>query len=112
MKNFVQPGDVLTLTAPYDVASGGGILVGPIFGIAAFSALSGAAVEAKTTGVFDLVAATHASTQGLAVGDAVYWDNSAKKATKTDTSNTKIGVAVAAKASADAVVRVRLNGTF
>jgi len=112
MKNFVQPGDMLTLTAPYDVASGGGVLVGSIFGIAAFAALNGASVEAKTTGVFDLVATTHATTQAFAVGDAVYWDNSAKKATKVDTSNTKIGVAVAAKASPDAVVRVRLNGSF
>ncbi|WP_336801800.1 DUF2190 family protein [Kaistia sp. MMO-174] len=112
MKNFVQPGDMLTLTAPYDVASGGGILVGSIFGIAAFSALSGAGVEAKTTGVFDLTAEGAASGQAFAVGDAVYWDNTAKRATKTSASNTKIGVATAAKASTDVVARVRLNGAF
>ncbi|WEK50317.1 MAG: DUF2190 family protein [Candidatus Kaistia colombiensis] len=112
MKNFVKPGDVITLAAPSAVVSGGGVLVGTIFGIAAYSAASGADVEVKTTGVFDLDAATHATTQAIAVGEAVYWDATAKKATKTGTDNTKIGVAVAAKASPDAVVRVRLNGTF
>ncbi|WP_336801712.1 DUF2190 family protein [Kaistia sp. MMO-174] len=112
MKNYVKPGDMLTLAAPYDVASGGGLLVGSIFGIAAFSALSGAVVEAKTTGVFDLLAEGAGSGQAFAVGDAVYWDNTAKRVTKTTASNTKIGVAVAAKATADVVARVRLNGSF
>lgn len=112
MKNFVQPGDVITLAAPAAVASGGGVLVGTIFGIAAFSAANGAPVEVKTTGVFDMDAVAHATAQAIAVGEPVYWDATAKKATKTDTSNTKIGVAVAAKASTDGVVRVRLNGAF
>ena len=35
MKNYVQPGNTITLTAPYTVASGDGLLVGSIFGIAA-----------------------------------------------------------------------------
>ena len=35
MKNFVQPGSTITLTAPYAVASGDGLLVGAIFGVAA-----------------------------------------------------------------------------
>ena len=33
MKNFVQPGNTITLTAPYAVASGDGLLVGYIFGV-------------------------------------------------------------------------------
>ena len=30
MKNYVQPGNTITLTAPYAVASGDGLLVGSI----------------------------------------------------------------------------------
>jgi len=41
MKNYVQPGNTITLTAPYAVASGDGLLVGAIFGVA-----SGTASEA------------------------------------------------------------------
>ena len=33
MKNYVQPGNTITLTAPYAIASGDGLLVGSIFGI-------------------------------------------------------------------------------
>ena len=35
MKNYVQPGNTITLTAPYAVTSGDGFLVGSIFGVAA-----------------------------------------------------------------------------
>ena len=35
MKNFIQPGNTITLAAPAAVTSGSGLLVGAIFGIAA-----------------------------------------------------------------------------
>ena len=38
MKNFIQPGDSLTVSAPYAVTSGQGVLVGALFGIAAYDA--------------------------------------------------------------------------
>jgi len=38
MKNFVQPGKTITLTAPYAVTSGDGLLVGSVFGVAAGTA--------------------------------------------------------------------------
>jgi len=109
MKNFVQPGDTLTLTAPYDVASGAGMLVGLIFAVAAFTALSGAQVEGVTKGVFDLTAL---STDTATVGAAIYWDNTNKRCTTSSSGNTKIGVATAVKANGAATVRVRLNGVF
>lgn len=109
MKNFVQPGDTLTVTAPYDVASGAGMLVGLIFAVAAFAALSGAQVEGVTKGVFDLTA-LNADT--ATVGAAIYWDNTNKRCTTTSSGNTKIGVATQAKANGDTTVRVRLNGVF
>lgn len=109
MKNFVQCGDTITLVAPYDVVAGACLKVGSIVAVATYSALSGAAVEASTEGVFDLAKATGAA---WAVGDALYWDDSAKKVTGTSSGNTKIGVALLAAASGDTVGRVRLNGAF
>ena len=45
MKNFVQPSNTITLTAPYAVASGDGLLVGSIFGVAAGAAALGESVH-------------------------------------------------------------------
>lgn len=111
MKNYVQPGNTLTLTAPYAVTSGDGLLVGSIFGVSAGTAALGEAVEAALTGVYDL---KKVASQAWAAGDKVYWDNTAKEATKTTTSNTLIGVAVVAVAggAVDTIGRVRLNGAF
>ncbi|WP_374422730.1 DUF2190 family protein [Paracoccus sp. (in: a-proteobacteria)] len=111
MKNYVQPGNTITLTAPYAVSSGDGLLVGSIFGVAAGTAALGEAVEAALTGVYDL---KKVASQAWAAGDKVYWDNTAKEATKTTTSNTLIGVAVVAVAggASDIIGRVRLNASF
>lgn len=107
MKNFVQPGDTVTVTAPYDVASGAGCLVGTLFGIAAYSAKTGEEVEIKATGVFDL---PKTSAQAWTVGAAIYWDDTAKNCTTTATNNTLIGKALAVAANPSATGVVRLNG--
>jgi predicted RecA/RadA family phage recombinase len=111
MKNYVQPGNTITLTAPYAVASGDGLLVGSIFGLASGSAALGETVEAALVGVFDL---RKVASQAWAQGDKVYWDNTNKEATKTDLGNTLIGVATEAVAggAGDVIGRVRLNGSF
>ncbi|MCZ7674635.1 MAG: DUF2190 family protein [Roseovarius sp.] len=111
MKNYIQPGNTLTLTAPYAVTSGDGLLVGSIFGVAAGDAASGATVEAALTGVFDL---TKIGSQAWTVGAKVYWDDTNKRCTTVATDNTLIGVAVEAVAggAGDTTGRVRLNGSF
>ncbi|WBU58030.1 DUF2190 family protein [Paracoccus sediminicola] len=111
MKNYVQPSATLTLTAPYAVTSGDGLLVGAIFGVAAGDAASGATVEAALTGVFDL---TKIGSQAWTVGAKVYWDDTNKRCTTVATDNTLIGVAVEAVAggAGDTIGRVRLNGSF
>lgn len=109
MKNYIQEGKTLTLAAPANVASGAGLLVGSIFGVAAFAALSGESVEAKVEGVFEL---PKTSALAIAIGDVVYWDNTAKEVNKTSSGNTKIGVAVSAAVNPSATVNVRLNGSF
>lgn len=111
MKNYVQPGNTITLTAPYAVTSGDGLLVGAIFGVAAGTAILGDPVETAVEGVYDL---KKVASQAWAAGDKIYWDNTAKNTTKTLTSNTLIGVATEAVAggATDLIGRVRLNGAF
>lgn len=111
MKNYVQPGNTITLTAPYDVASGDGLLVGAIFGVATGAAVNGDSIEAALVGVFDL---NKVGSQAWAAGDKIYWDDTAKEATKTVTSNTLIGVAIEAVGSGagETIGRVRLNASF
>lgn len=113
--NLILSGDIVTVTAPYDVVSNGGVKVGSKFGIASYTALSGASVEIMMEGVFDLVK----DTSTFSDGDDVYWDDSAKKATSSTSSNILIGSACITQPSAtdalggvsgNATVRVRLNG--
>ena len=111
MKNYVQKGETLTLTAPYAVSSGGGVLVGAIFGVASNDYASGEDGEFQVAGVFDLTRETGASS-GFTQGALIYWDNTNKRVTKTATSNKLIGVAARAAADGDATGRVRLNGAF
>lgn len=107
MKNYVQPGDRVTLAAPYDVTSGAGCLVGTLFGVASCTVLSGADVVLETEGVFDLA---KTSAQAWTVGAAIYWDDTNKVCTTTASGNTLIGKALAVAANPSATGRVRLNG--
>jgi predicted RecA/RadA family phage recombinase len=111
MKNYVQPGNTITLTAPYAVSSGDGLLVGSIFGIASGDAALSEPVETTLVGVFDL---TKVGSQAWTVGAKVYWDDTNKRTTSVATSNTLIGVATEAVAggAGDTIGRVRLNASF
>ena len=107
MKNFVQTGDVVTVIAPAITTSGQPLLIGALFGVACTAAASGAPVELRAVGVFDLPAD---SADVIAAGAKVYWDNAAKNVTSTVGSNTLIGCVTEAKAASTTIARVRLNG--
>lgn len=108
MKTFVQPGEVLPLTAPSGgVVSGTAYLIGSLVVIALVTAAENARFSAMLTGVVE-----HAkvSAQAWAEGAKIYWDNSAKNFTTTAGGNTLVGVAAAAAANPSATGRVRLDG--
>lgn len=111
MKNFVAVGNILTLPAPSALASGDGVLVGAIFGVAQVSVSNGDDVPLLVMGVFEL---PKAASQAWTVGAKVYWDNTAKVCTTTVGTNTLIGVAVKAVGSTagETTGTVRLNGSF
>lgn len=109
MKNYVQAGNVLTLPAPYALASGSGAKVGSIFGVAAETVPAGADVDLAVAGVFNLA---KVSATAMAAGDPVYWDDAARLVTATAGGNTRIGVVTAAADNTSGTVDVRLNGSF
>lgn len=112
MKNFIQPGNTVSLIAPSGgVVSGNGYLIGALFVVALHSAAAGAAFEGVTEGCFTLAAEGAGSGQAIAQGALVYWDNTEKRCTATATNNTKIGCAITAKITTATAVDVRLNGT-
>lgn len=106
MKNFVQDGDVLTLTPSAAVASGTGYLFGAgLFGVATNDVASGAAGEFITEGV---VTIGKTSALAIAVGDRLFWDATNSVVNKTSTAQQQVGVAVAAAANPSATVAMKL----
>ena len=119
MRNYIQRGDTLTVTAPYALTSGQGCQVGNIFGLSVNNQSVGDSTELVVQGVFDL--AKDGST--FASGAKVYWDNTQQLATANTltaagVANKEIGVAVLDQPSGvaapggqagDPTVRVRLN---
>lgn len=105
--NCVQEsGDYLTVTAPYAVSSGGGVLVGAIFGVATHGAASGADVTIDTKGIFAL---PKTSALAVSIGDRLFWDDTNKVVNKTSTSQFCVGVAVSAAANPSSTVNVKLG---
>ena len=103
MKNFVQDGNTITVTAPAAVTSGQLVVVGSINGVASFDAASGADVEVTVEGVFDLPKVT---TDVIAQGDKLYWDSGQAKLTKTAGTGSKPLVGVATATAGNGVTTV------
>ena len=108
MKNHVQKGDVITVPTPAGgIASGEGLIIGNIFGIAAYAAAVGDPLELATTGVYQLPKATAAV---LTVGARVAWDNTAKKINVPGTRRFPVGISTEAAGNGITSVAVRLDG--
>lgn len=107
MKTYIQHGAILTVTAPAEVASGDGVLIGSLFGVSQIAAASGAEITIVTQGVIELA---KTAAQEWSVGDKIYWNDTTKKATTAASGNTLIGVAVAAAANPSDVGAVKLTG--
>lgn len=109
MQNYIQAGENLTLTMPYDRTAGQGVKVGQIFGVCTNGALSGAEDVVCTEGVYEI---TKVGTQAWTVGALVYWDNTNKRLTTSASGNVLVGVAVEAvgNGAGETLGKVRLNG--
>ncbi|WP_128292000.1 DUF2190 family protein [Afifella aestuarii] len=110
MKDFVKPGNTITVPAPAGGAkSGAGVLVGSIFGVAAYDAAEGDPVEIMLDGVHML---DKTNAQAWTIGLLIYWDNTTKKVTSAASGNKLIGASTEAAANPSADGMVRLNGAF
>lgn len=108
MKNFIQRGDVITVIAPTGgVASGQGVLVGNLFGVAATTVAEGESAEIATIGVYELPKLVSAV---IAAGARVAWDDTAKQVVLPGTGMVPIGIASVAAGNGVGTVRVRLDG--
>ena len=107
MKNYVEEGCALNITvsgAP--VVSGQVVQVGDIVGIATTDGAIGDLVAISTDGVYRLKKKT---TDVIAQGVTVYWDNTAKEVTVTASTNKIAGKAWTAQANGDTTVDIRLS---
>jgi predicted RecA/RadA family phage recombinase len=108
MKNFIQRGDMITVTAPTGgVTSGQGLLVGNLFGVAATTAAEGDSVEMATVGVYELPKLASAV---IAAGARIAWDDTAKQVVLPGTGMVPIGIATVAAGNGVVTARVRLDG--
>ena len=110
------PGDAIKYlhpsTAAADITVGDVVALGSICGIAETNVKKGEYGVLRLNGVWIITAVTGTA---FAVGDAVYWDATAKNATKVASTtspaqtNTFLGIVVEPKVSADAVAHVKLG---
>lgn len=109
MRNYVQAGDTLTLTAPYTCVAGSLVGLNQIVGVALTDAASGAPIVVQTTGVFNL---QHAVTNTAANQGAVVFYDTTNRVASATTTFPRLGVYTEAKVTTTTAVVVRLNGSF
>ncbi|HGW6361952.1 TPA: DUF2190 family protein [Escherichia coli] len=108
MRNYLNEGANLTLAATAAALTGGQPLkVGSLFGIVLSDAAIGDDYVIRREGVFEGQPKDTAA--AWAAGDILYWDDTAKKFTKTATSNLRVGYAAVAALQADTVGTVVLG---
>jgi predicted RecA/RadA family phage recombinase len=105
MKTFISEGKHIKVTLAATIAAGAGGLYGAnLFGVHVSGGVSGDVVPLCTEGVVEL----NKDNSDVAIGDLLYWDNTAKGITKTSTSNKKVGFAVEAAGTGVATVKMKL----
>lgn len=107
MKNYLEAGNTVVVTAPYDVAAGEFVVVGNLYGVAVAAALSGAPVVLNRGGVYELPKTTGTAwTQG----QKLFWDTGTKKFTHDPSKKPVSSIAFAAALDADTVGQILLAG--
>jgi predicted RecA/RadA family phage recombinase len=105
-KTYIQPGEVLDVTLAAIITSGSGLLIGKRLGVALTDGAVGDTIAAQVKGVFNL---PKLSTDVVAQGDLLYWDNTNKRLTTTVGTNTLAGYATAAASGTATTVNISLN---
>lgn len=97
----------LAFTAGANLTAGQGLLIVDTFGVVKSSVLTGAAARLQVLGTFTLPKVT---TDVLAQGAKLYWDNTAGKLTSTSSGNRLVGVCAVAAGNGATSVSALLSG--
>lgn len=103
---FVQPGEVIDYTAGANKTSGQPVLIGVRLGVCLADIANGATGPVAVSGVYTV---TKLSTDVVAQGAALYWDNTNSRLTTTASGNTLAGYAFAAAGNGATSVNIKLN---
>ena len=103
---FVQQGANIDYVAGADIVAGQVVPLVNLSGVAADDIANGDTGVLVTEGIVEIAAETGVA---WAVGDLIYWNDTDAKGTKTATDHVAMGFAVAVKASATAIGRVKLQ---
>lgn len=110
MRNYIQPGETMTFTAPSGgVVSGSFYQIGQVLVCAAATIAAALSFEGLTRGVFSV---TKTASQAWAEGALVYWDDAAGEFTTVAAGNLRVGCAAEAVGSGagETTGKVRLDG--
>lgn len=103
---FVQPGEAIDYTAGANIASGQVVLMGARIGVALKAIANGETGPMQVTGVFNIA---KLSTDNMAQGALLYWDNTNSRLTTTASGNTLAGFAAAAAGATTTSVNIKIN---
>ncbi|VDC31416.1 DUF2190 family protein [Pseudogemmobacter humi] len=109
MRNYIMPGEHLTITAAAPITSGQLVVVGDIVGVAQGDAEIGDDVVIVRRGIFEL---PKTSAQAWTVGAKVYWDAGNSLVTTTASGNKLIGAAAGVAANPSSFGLVLLDGVI
>lgn len=103
---YVQPGEVMDYVAAANIVSGQVLLIGVRVGVALAAIASGSKGSVGMSGVFTVAKLT---TDVVAQGAALYWDNANSRLTTTASGNTLAGYAFEAAGNGATTVNIKLN---
>lgn len=107
MKNALSHGNVLSYTATgAAVTSGQMVLMGARVGVAIADIALNASGSVQVVGEFRI---TKLTTDVVAQGALLYWDNTNKRLTTTASGNTLAGFATQAAGNTDTTVAIKIN---
>lgn len=104
---FVQPGEVIDHVASGAKTSGQPVLIGTKLGVCVADIANGATGPVAVSGVYTV---TKLTTDVVAQGAALYWDNGNSRLTTTVGANVYAGYAFAAAGNGVTSVNIKLNG--
>jgi len=110
MKNFIQPGEALELTAPAGgVVAGKAYAIGVLIVVAQAAAAVGVKFIGSTGGVYEL---SKTAAQAYTEGQQLYLIVATSVVTSTAGANLPCGVAVVAALAADTTAKVLLSSSI